>query len=112
MRSPEADVVRLHHMLEYAQKAAQFTRGRNRADLDENEMLSLAVIHLIFLIGEAAYGVNETTQEKHPEIPWKLITGTRNRLAHGYIDVDLDIIWAIVKKDLPGLIRKLKKILQ
>jgi uncharacterized protein with HEPN domain len=103
------DNIRLRHMLDYAQKAVQFTKGRSRADLDTDEMLALAVIHLIEIIGEASRSVPEEFREEHPEIPWEQISGTRNRLAHGYIDVDLDIIWAIVKKDLPGLIRRLKK---
>ena len=103
------DNIRLRHMLDYAQKAVQFTKGRSRADLDTDEMLALAVIHLIEIIGEASRSVSEEFRGEHPEIPWEQISGTRNRLAHGYIDVDLDIIWAIVKKDLPGLIRRLKK---
>ena len=110
MKSPESDIVRIHHMLDYAQKAIQFTEDHTRADLDANEMLALAVIHLIEIIGEASKSVSEEFRDSHPEIPWEPIAGTRNRLAHGYIDVDLDIIWTIVRKDLPGLIRKLKKI--
>ena len=112
MKSPESDLIRLRHMLDYAQKAVQFTRGHNRADLDNNEMLALAVIHLIEIIGEASKSVSEEFRDKYPEIPWDAIGGTRNRLAHGYIDVDLDIIWTIVKKDLPGLIRKIKSIVK
>jgi uncharacterized protein with HEPN domain len=112
MKSPESDLIRLRHMLDYAQKAVQFTKGYTRADFDSNEMLALAVIHLIEIIGEASKSVSEEFRENHPEVPWELIAGTRNRLAHGYIDVDLDVIWAIVKKDLPGLIRKLKTLLR
>jgi uncharacterized protein with HEPN domain len=110
MKSPESDIVRVRHMLDYAQKAIRFTKGYTRADLDANEMMALAVIHLIEIIGEASKSVSEEFRDRHPEIPWEPIAGTRNRLAHGYIDVDLDIIWTIVRKDLPGLIRKLKKI--
>lgn len=112
MRSSEADAIRLRHMLDYAQKAMQFTKGYTRTDLDKNEMLALAVIHLIEIIGEASKSISEEFRDAHPEIPWELIAGTRNRLAHGYIDVDLDIIWTIVKKDLPGLVRKLKSVLR
>jgi uncharacterized protein with HEPN domain len=112
MKSPESDLIRLRHMLDYAQKAEQFTGGYTRADLDTNEMLALAVIHLIEIIGEASKSVSEEFRDKYPEIPWDAISGTINRLAHGYIDVDLDIIWTIVKKDLPGLIRKLKRIVK
>jgi len=111
MRSPEADITRLRHMLDYTRKALAFTKGKNRPDLDNDEVLALAVIHLIEIIGGAAGSISDEFQAQHPEIPWSLITGTRNRLAHGYIDVDLDIIWAIVQKNLPELAQKLHKIL-
>jgi uncharacterized protein with HEPN domain len=48
---------------------------------------------------------------RYPDVPWELISGTGNRLAHGYIDVDLDIIWTIVIHDLPLLIKQLRLIL-
>ena len=110
--SREDDVIRTRHMLDFAQKAVQFNKGKSRADLDSDEMLAIATIHLIEVIGEAAHSVSEAFQEKYPEIPWQPITGTRNRLAHGYIDIDLDIIWTIVTKDLPPLIRQLRRILK
>ena len=106
------DIVRIRHMLDFAQKAVQFNTGKNRTDLDTDEMLAMATIHMIEVIGEASRTVSDAFQEKYPEIPWQPITGTRNRLAHGYIDVDLDIIWTIVTKDLPSLIRQLKRILK
>ncbi|MDO9332976.1 MAG: DUF86 domain-containing protein [Dehalococcoidales bacterium] len=114
MKRPEvkSDVVRLMHMLDYAEKAIQFTRGKSRADLDTSEMLALATIHLVEIIGEVSKSISSDLREQHPEIPWELNSGTRNRLAHGYIDVDLDIIWAIVTKDLPPLIKKLRRIIK
>lgn len=99
-------------MLDFAQKAVAFNRGRSRADLNSNDMLAMATIHLIELIGEASNSVSESCQTQYPGIPWQSITGTRNRLAHGYIDIDLDVIWTIVKKDLPSLIRQLKRVLK
>jgi uncharacterized protein with HEPN domain len=99
-------------MIDYAQKALQFTHGKNRTDLDTNEMLSLSIVHLIEIIGEAAKNVSTGLRERHPEVPWELIYGTRNRLAHGYIDVDLDIIWTIVTKELTPLVKNLKRILK
>jgi uncharacterized protein with HEPN domain len=110
--NPEDDIVRVHHMLDFASKAVQFNKGRSRAELDSNEMLAMATVHLVEMIGEASRSVSEAFRQKHPEIPWELISGTRNRLAHGYIDVDLDIIWSIVTKDLPPLSRQLKRILR
>jgi len=106
------DIVKVRHMLDFAQKAVQFTRGHNRVDLDTNEMLAFATVHLVEVIGEAAQTVSGELRRQYPEVPWESISGTRNRLAHGYIDVDLDIIWTIVTKDLPPLIGQLTRILQ
>ncbi len=106
------DIVRVRHMLDYARKAIEFTEGRSRADLDADEMLAMATIRAIEIIGEAAGTVSDELRERYPETPWDLIIGTRNRLAHGYIDIDLDIIWEIVTHDLPPLVRSLKRILK
>jgi uncharacterized protein with HEPN domain len=106
------DMARVRHMLTFAQKAVAFNKGRSRSDLDSNEMLAMATIHLIEVIGEASRSVPQTLREKYHRIPWEAISGTRNRLAHGYVDVDLDIIWTIVTQDLPPLIRQLKRLLR
>lgn len=99
-------------MLDFALKAVQFNKGRKRADLDSNEMLAMATIHLIEVIGEASRTTSRELRRKYPEVPWDSISGTRNRLAHGYIDVDLDIVWTIVTVDLPPLIVQLRHILK
>ena len=111
MRRDE-DTIRLRHMLDFARKAVQFTDGKSRSDLDADEMLAMATIHSIEILGEAARTVTGETRRRYPDVPWEAITGTRNRLAHGYIDVDLDIIWAIVTKDLPPLIKELGRMLK
>jgi len=49
--------------------------------------------------------------QKHPDIPWKEIAGTRDRLVHGYFDVDLEIVGKIITKDLPSLIVRLEKLI-
>ncbi len=105
-------MVRVRHMLDFARKAVEFNRGKDRSDLDKDEMLAMATVHLIEMLGEASRTVSDMLQEKHPEIPWGPISGTRNRLAHGYIDVDLDIIRTIVTRDLPPLIHQLQRILR
>jgi uncharacterized protein with HEPN domain len=101
---PEHDAVRLRHMLDAAHKARLFLQDRSRSDLESDEMLALAVVRLLEILGEAAARVSPTAQAKLPAIPWRQIVGTRNRLIHGYFDVDLDIIWAIVQHDLPACI--------
>lgn len=103
-------ITRLHHMLDAARKATQFAQGRTRADLETNEVLALALVRLLEVVGEAANAVTEDIRKRAPQIPWKEIAGTRNRLAHGYFDVDLDIVWEIVTHDLPPLIAALEQL--
>ena len=108
--APPEDVVRLRHILDAAQKAVAFCQGRTRTDLEEDELLALALVRLMEIIGEAAKAVSPKTRSEVPAVPWREIAGTRDRLIHGYADVDLDIIWAVVSKDLPPLIAELKKL--
>jgi len=105
------DVQRLRDMRHATQKALSFTENRNRSDLDRDEMLALALVRLLEIIGEAARYVPVEIKEKYPEVPWSQIASTRNRLIHGYFAVDLDIVWSIVRQDLPSLLLQLEGIL-
>lgn len=99
---------RLRDMLNAAQKALSFAEGRSRQDLDSNEMLALALVRLLEVIGEAARFVPDEIKANHPEVQWREIAATRNRLIHGYFSVDLDIVWAIIQNDLPPLVEHLE----
>jgi len=104
----ERDGVRLLHMLEHSREAIQLVAGRTRRDLDTDRVLSLALVRLLEIVGEAASGISADARSKRPGIPWVGIVGLRNRLIHGYDSVDLDVIWSIVEHDLPGLVRELE----
>ncbi len=108
----KTDIVRLRHMYDAAEKAIQFTAGKSRSELDQDEKLALALVRLIEIIGEAAAKVSTEVQNRTQSIPWKEIVGTRNRLLHGYEEVDLDIIWRIVAGDLPGLVNELRRLIE
>jgi uncharacterized protein with HEPN domain len=105
------DDIRLQHMLDSAEEAVEFAVGKSRNDLDDDRKLLLAIIKSIEIIGEAASKVSEARKAEDENIPWKDIVGMRNRLSHGYFDVNLDIVWQTVKTDLPNLIKALKKII-
>ena len=105
------DITRLKHMLEAAQKAMYFTQDRSRRDLDADEVLTLAMVRLLEIVGEAARNISDSIKDKYPAVPWKPIAGTRDRLIHGYFDVDLDIVWQIITADLPPLTSSLEQIL-
>jgi uncharacterized protein with HEPN domain len=102
----------LRDMLDHAREAIEFAQGRTRSDLDSDRKLSLSLVRLLEVIGEAAGRVPKEYQLAHPEIPWSQIAGLRNRLIHGYGSVDLDIVWRIVTNDLPPLVRALEQIVQ
>ena len=104
------DEDRLRHMLDAAREAVQFIQGKQRSDLDLDHKLALAIVRLLEIIGEAADNVSGDFCEQHPGIPWRKIAGTRNRLAHGYSDVDLDIVWQIITTQLPPLIAQLEQL--
>jgi uncharacterized protein with HEPN domain len=103
--------ITLRQMIDYSQKAITLSRGRKRSDLDEDLTFNLALTRLIEIVGEAANRVPEEFREDHSEIPWIEIIGMRNRLIHGYDEVDFDFLWNVVRNDLPRLIKQLNKIL-
>jgi uncharacterized protein with HEPN domain len=111
MSYPEADESRLKHMLDAARAALAFTAGRTRADLSADLMLQFALVRALEIVGEAAARMSEPTRTAHPEIPWTAIIGMRNRLVHGYFDVDLEIVWRTTTESLPPLIASLGSLL-
>lgn len=102
--------VRLRHMLDYSREAISMASGRTRADADHDRQLSLALVRLLEIIGEAAARVPSEERARYPGIPWYEIIGLRNRLIHGYDAVDLDVLWRTVSEDLPALVVALEKI--
>lgn len=79
--------------------------------MDQDRLLNLALTRLLEIIGEAANRVPDDVQERYPDLPWLQMIGLRNRLIHGYDNVDFDILWSIVQRDLPDLIGQLENIL-
>ena len=106
------DNSRLRHMLDAAQQAIRFARGKNRQALERDEMLTFAILRALEIVGEAASQVSKKFQVAHPEIPWPQIIGMRNHLVHAYFDVDVERVWDTVTDDLPPLITALKQIVR
>lgn len=69
-----------------------------------------AVIRNIEIIGEASKNLSENLRAKRADIPWKGMTGIRDKLIHHYFGVNLDIVWQVAASDLPSLIEPLAKI--
>jgi len=99
---------RLAHMLAAARRAISLTADRARNDLDDDDVLAFALTHLLEILGEAAKGVSTATKERYPDLKWAQMAATRDRLIHGYFSVDLDIVWKIVRHDLPLVVAALE----
>ncbi|MDR3514313.1 MAG: DUF86 domain-containing protein [Azospirillaceae bacterium] len=105
------DATRIHHMIEAAETTQAFINGRQRADLDTNQMLLFALVRAVEIIGEAASKVSLDLRKATPAVPWAVIIAMRNRLIHAYFDIDPDILWISVTEEIPDLLSLLRPLL-
>lgn len=99
----ESDRIRIRHMLDASRKAIEFSHGRSRADLDEDDMLAYSLARAVEIVGEAASRVSRETQEELYSIPWADIIGMRHRIVHDYYSINLDVLWETAVADIPEL---------
>jgi len=81
--------------------AVRVVRGRERFDADEDAQL--AMVRLIEIVGEACASVSAGTRSRHPAVPWRAAADLRNRVIHGYFDIDLDLVWVAAATEMPAL---------
>lgn len=103
--------LRLWDMIDAADKILERCSEGKQA-FEHDEMLQVWVVHHLEVIGEAASNVHESIRGAHPEVDWIAATATRNRLAHGYFDIDLDVVWETVVRDVPLLRGQIASILE
>lgn len=104
----ERDLVKCEDMRIYAERSKEFLGSRSLADFQADDLLQAAVIRCVEVIGEAARLITEDTRLRDPEIPWQLIIGMRNVLAHDYGAVDVGKVYRVVTEHVPELIVRLK----
>lgn len=102
------DDANLLDMLIWARRAEEFVSTLTEEAFHSDRLVQSATIRCLEVIGEAAARVSSAFREEHPEIPWRKITGMRNRLAHEYARVDLSEVWFAAKRDCPDLITRLE----
>jgi len=95
-------------MLQSAKLVQQYITNCSKEEFVDDIKLQDAVIRRLLVIAEAARRVSETTRQNLLNISWREINGMRNRLVHEYDDVDLNIVWDIIQKEIPDLIKELK----
>lgn len=109
MRDRIGDNQRIIHILEAIEEIIKYTNGIDLIEFKSNSMIKYATIKQMEIIGEAAKNLTETAQLSYPDVEWRQISGLRNILVHQYFGIDSDLIWQIVRTDIPILKSKLEK---
>lgn len=103
----------LDHMTQAAQQACDYIEGMNQPAFLADRRTQQAVILNLIVIGEAATRLlqaHDVFLDRHPQVPWRSMKGMRNRIAHGYFDINLDVVWETVRTALPELLTQLAAI--
>ena len=98
-------------ILEQMNNAETFIGNMNIDQFSEDKKTAFAVMRSIEIIGEASKGVPEEIRKKYPEIPWKSMSGMRDKIVHMYFGVNFKRIWLVVKEDIPRLKPLIEKVL-
>jgi uncharacterized protein with HEPN domain len=115
----KADVLRipdyLGHIVEAIERIHQYVSDMDEVAFLEDRKTQDAVIRNFEIIGEAARNIERHHAQfaaAHPEVPWSVIYTMRNRVAHGYFKVDLEIVWQTIHTDLNELHALIRKLLE
>jgi len=97
-------------MLRFGNAVLSYTQGMDQKEFVTNRLVYDASLRNLELVGEAATHIPSHVREAHPSIPWRMIVATRNRLIHGYLGIDDDTLWSIIRDDLPSLVENLNSV--
>lgn len=106
------DIPYLKHILDAINDIEHSIQNLSKQKFVKNKDVKDATIRRIEIIGEAVKNISPELKKKYPEIEWKRIAGARDVMIHAYFNVDLDVVWDIVNRDIPILKTNLTKILR
>jgi len=108
----ESEEIYLRHIFDAIKNIEKYTINIDYNQFQKNSMVYHAVIYQILVIGEAVKNLSEELKDEYPSIPWRNIAGTRDRLIHGYFEIQLNEIWKVVTTDLNDLKNVISSILE
>lgn len=103
--------VYIRDMIEFCERVISYSSGKNKDEFLADRIRYDATLRNLELIGEAATHIPNEVREAHHEVPWRLIIGQRNQLAHAYMSIDYNIIWSTIREAVPALLPALRGIL-
>jgi uncharacterized protein with HEPN domain len=104
----------LEHIIEAIERIDEYLADVSEVTFLEDRKTQDAVIRNFEIIGEAAHNIERYHAQfaaAHPDVPWTVIYAVRNRVAHGYFKVDLEIVWKTIHAELPELHAQIRKLL-
>ena len=101
------DQLYLTHIDEAAKNIEDAVGNQGRSALDD-ALVRDATMYRLQTLTESSQRLSEAFKDEHADIPWRQLAGFRNQLAHGYLEVDLDIVWSIIEHDLPLLVENVR----
>jgi uncharacterized protein with HEPN domain len=97
-------------MIGFAEKVIVYTEGLDQEEFVASGLNYDATLRNLELIGEAATNIPDEVRQSYPQIAWRLVVATRNKLIHGYLGIDNDTLWSIIRDDVPVLLNELRKL--
>lgn len=99
----------IQDILDSVEDIEHFIKGMNFEEFIKDKKTINAVVRSIEIIGEATKKIPKLLRDKHPDIPWKRMSGMRDKMIHEYFGVDIEILWRAAKEDIPRLKEKIQK---
>jgi uncharacterized protein with HEPN domain len=104
------DLVYIEYIQSSVDRILSYTEGLDFDSFLQNHLVQDAVVRQLEIIGEATKGISYEFRDQNPQIPWKVMSGMRDKLIHDYIEVDFKMVWSTATKDIPELNRLIKEL--
>jgi uncharacterized protein with HEPN domain len=108
LRDPRERLLDILHAIGEIERYA----AKGRSAFDADELVRTWIVHHVEIIGDASRGVAPQVRDLAPDVPWPAIVAMRNILVHGYFEIDADVVWEVVTRDLPALRRGVEALLR
>ena len=112
MKAPRQSIDYLNDIIDAIGKAEAFSSDMSMDEFLADDKTLYATVRAIKIIGEASKHVPERVRQRYPDLPWRQMSGMRDKLIHAYFGVDATVIWKTVKEDIPPIKKALYRVIQ